>query len=96
MQNVMTPVRARILTLLARARSEGMTRKQLSKATGKNTGWSKDLGAATKEGFGDQGGGLQKHGLVHQEYRPGDRELTVTITDAGREALARYNAGHRW
>jgi hypothetical protein len=53
-----------------------------------NTTGSKVLGAAAREDFGKQGGGLGARGLVHGERPEGSRELYYTITKEGRKELA--------
>lgn len=68
-----------------------LTRQQLRQRTGMGAkGWSKLLGAATRDGGGVQGGGLEAKGLirtVRDEFGRAVIPLRYLITDAGRRSL---------
>jgi hypothetical protein len=76
-----------VLAFLAGAKGPA-TRNELSQATGMEKGWSELLGAATREGLGVQGGGLEGRGLNECLGRQvGGKSLLYTITGAGRKAI---------
>jgi hypothetical protein len=61
-----------------------MTREMLRTKTGMNKGWSKLLGASTK----DETNGLEGRGFV-KSAKPEGTPLEYTITKAGQAALAK-------
>jgi hypothetical protein len=76
----------RVLHLLSKSEG-GLTRTQLAAKTGVKRGWSKLLGAPTKEGGSSRG--LEGRGLVRGSVAEGVRGLVYTITAAGRKELAK-------
>src|SRR5262249_17326909 len=65
--DALTANEAKVLGALAKAKAP-LTRKDLAAATGINKGWSRLLGAATREGGGAAGkDGLEARGLVKCE-----------------------------
>lgn len=86
--NHLTGTALRALTALAGSKAP-LTRAELAEATGVQKGWSRLLGAATKEGGGAAGAkSLEARGLVRCEPQEGGRALAYTITPAGKKALA--------
>lgn len=78
----------KVLAALAGANAP-LTRQELSKALGITKGWSRLLGAATKDDLGAAGSdSLEGRGLIQCDKPEGERPLRYTITPAGREALA--------
>ena len=79
----------KVLQALKAAGKKALTRKDLAKATGIPRGWSKLLGAATKEGLGKRGNAsLEGRGLIASSKDEGSLTLSYTITPAGTKALA--------
>jgi hypothetical protein len=84
--NGLTPTMVRVLELLSHG---SKTRGELAEATGVAKGWSRILGAATKEDGGAAGeDSLESKGFVKHSKHEGDRSLNYEITAAGRKALA--------
>lgn len=67
----------------------GKSRGQLIKTTGINGGWSKNLGAVTRDDLGVQGGGLAGMGLIKIVKLEDSRVLTQYITKKGLATLAK-------
>ena len=69
--------------------NKDLTRGQLKDKTGIERGWSKLLGASTKEGLGTAGEtSLEGRGLVNSAKIEGQRSMVYSITSAGKKALA--------
>ena len=65
-----------------------LTRAELRKKTGINKGWSRALGASSKDDGGVAGkDSLEGRGYVASDRAEGDRQFTYKITAAGRKAL---------
>ena len=84
--NGLTNSEVRVLHLLSQAEG-GLNRAQLAAKTGVKRGWSKLLGAPTKEGGANTG--LEGRGLVRSAVTEGTRGLVYTITTAGRKEMAK-------
>lgn len=81
-----------VLALLAKAKKP-LSRADMAKATGQAKGWSRLLGAATKDGLGASGDdSLEGRGYVASSKEAGDRSIAYTITAAGRKALDKAKA----
>lgn len=80
----LSPNQIKVLSTLAKAKGP-LTRTELATKTGINKGWSRLLGASTKDD--SENGGLEAEGLVKVEKPEDSRGLVYTITAAGRKAL---------
>jgi hypothetical protein len=79
----------KVLKALKAAGKKALTRAELSTATGIPRGWSKLLGAATKQGLGKRGkASLEGRGLIASSRAEGELTLSYTLTAAGTKALA--------
>jgi hypothetical protein len=87
--NGMAPNKVKVLTLLAKTPA-GMTRTEMSEATGIVKGWTKMLGAVTLGAPAT--GTLEGDGLVRSEEVEDQRGRVYTITPAGKKALAAAQA----
>lgn len=77
----------KILTALTKS-NKPLTRDQLRSKTGINKGWSRVLGAATKDDGGvNADASLEGRGYVKADKPEGQRTLEYTVTAAGRKAL---------
>lgn len=83
-KNELSPSRLKILAALAKA-PNGLTRNEMAVKTGITKGWSKLLGAATKESSAN--GGMEEAGLVKSSKQEERKGLVYIITAAGRKAL---------
>jgi hypothetical protein len=86
--NALTGMAVAVLKALAKGKE--LTKAQLSKVTGGRV-TSKLLGAANRDGFGVQGGGLLERGLIKAAKHEDSRATVYTITAAGNKALAKAN-----
>lgn len=83
-----------VKTLTALAKVESANRDKLRATTGVQKGWSKILGASSKEDFGSTGSdSLCGRGLVKVLQIEGDRQYHYAITPAGRKALEKAKKG---
>lgn len=89
----LTPTQETVLGLLKNTSTgKGKTRAALAEATGIAKGWSKLLGAATKDDNGASGGkSLMGKGYVKSEKHEGE-SITYFITAAGKSALEKAKA----
>lgn len=85
-KNGLTGNEVKVLTVLKSGRE--LNRVQLAKATGINTGWAKLLGAASREDYGVQGGGLAGKGLVKVSKHEDSPKLVYVITPKGQKAIS--------
>lgn len=86
--NGLTSRQVRVLEVLKSGRE--MTRKEMAEATGITKGWSKMLGAASKQGGGAAAGkGLEQQGYVKIAPNEEGRTLLYSITAKGRKLLAK-------
>lgn len=82
-----------ILTALSKAGGKPLTRDQLRSKTGIQKGWSRTLGAGTKDDGGVRGGeSLEGRGYVRSDLPEGSRKLEYTLTPAGKKALDKARA----
>ena len=83
----LTKKQIKVLTVLSLTASP-MNRKQLFEKTGMKKGWSKLLGASTKDGYGTFGGdSLEGRKLVKSQKIEETIGLHYIITSAGKKAL---------
>ena len=87
------PAQVRALTLLKHTKpNQGLTRAVLAEKSGVAKGWSRILGAATKDAKGASGkSSLMAKGLIQAEKHEGE-PITYVITANGRKALAAITA----
>lgn len=65
-----------------------LTREELRRKTGINKGWSRMLGASSKEDGGAAGdASLEGRGLITSDRPEGERAFSYKLTAAGRKAL---------
>lgn len=82
-----------ILAAMVKAGDKPLSRKQLAAKTGINKGWSRTLGASTKDDCGAGGSdSLEGRGLIKAAKEEENRFFTYTITAAGRKLLAKVQA----
>lgn len=83
--SALTRGEVRVLQALVAADGELLHRRELEEKWGAS---SLILGAATRDGLGKQGGGLESKGLITSIFNPEEcRFIQYSITQEGRKAL---------